>query len=80
MKKFALMLIVGLFALGCGSHARKDGGTCPHKAKHRNLQEQSDMKDKPAGQDKNAEDFDADDGTTPAVSGYGSDPGEDTQE
>jgi hypothetical protein len=80
MKKFALMLIVGLFVLGCGGHARKDGGTCPHKAKHKNLQEQPAGGEQPADDNKNTESFDAEDATTPAVSGYGSDPGEDTQE
>ncbi len=76
MKKFAMILISGLFVLGCGS-GHKRPGTCPHKKAGAKAAEQ-----KPA--DKNATesmDFSEDtDSRDPAVTGYGHDPGEETQE
>jgi len=74
MKKLAMILISGMFVLGCGS-GHKRPGTCPHKKAGGKAAEQ-----RPA--DKNAtesKDF-SEDAPEPTVTGYGHDPGEETQE
>lgn len=75
MKKFVMLLVAGLFVLGCGS-GHKGSGTCPHKK----------AADKPAENqpaDKNLRGTDSKtsvDTEEPEVTGYGQDPGEETQE
>jgi len=76
MKTFALVLMIGLFAAGCESRHQRPG-TCPHRQAPEKAAEQQPVeknlkKDTGSGQADDVEESD--------VSGYGNDPGEETQE
>ncbi len=74
MKRFTMLLIAGLLALGCSKPAPQ---TTPTDA--RSEERALEQPVKPAEVDK-MEKKDANEEPSPEVSGYGSDPGEDTQE
>jgi hypothetical protein len=76
MKKLVLLSIVGLFAFGCAP-AKK--GTCPHREAGAEVESDKEgvappppPATMPAEETKDAPD--------PAATGYGDDPGEETQE
>lgn len=73
MKKFVLLLVAGIFIFGC-SPAKK--GTCPH---HEAGPEANGAQPPPPATRSVTEEG-AEDAPEPASTGYGEDPGEETQE
>lgn len=74
MKKLVLLLIVGLFALGC---APRQKGTCPHRKDGAGVEhDHGAPPPPPATMPADS----AEDAPEPAATGYGEDPGEETQE
>lgn len=74
MKRFSMMLLASLFVLGCSTPASQ---TTPTDARSEDRSVDSTVK--PTEVD-NKDQGGAEDAPQPEVSGYGSDPGEDTQE
>jgi hypothetical protein len=72
MKKFLVLLVAGIFVFGCAP-AKK--GTCPHGGKG---VEEAGSPPPPATRSVTVDS--AEDAPEPAATGYGDDPGEETQE
>ncbi len=73
MKKLALLLIVGVFAFGC---APRQKGTCPHRKDGSGVEHDKEGGAPPPPPATRP----AEDAPEPAATGYGEDPGEETQE
>ncbi len=74
MKKTLLSIVVGLFALGCSAGHDKPG-TCPHRKA-----EQQEPTAQPAPDADETKNETKEDAPQPASTGFGEDPGEETQE
>lgn len=72
MRKTLLLIVVGLFALGC---APAKDGTCPH----RKAESQEPSAQPAPDSDKHVKQ-ELDEAPQPASTGFGEDPGEETQE
>jgi len=74
MKKSSLFIVACLFALGCSAGHDKPG-TCPHRK-----DPQAAPADQPAPDADQTKNESREEAPQPASTGYGEDPGEETQE